>query len=138
MQSLDIQNPGMPDLQFVLFISALCTSNLETINAPPDLRRALFDRCWALLHTDPPPPDPQQRVLDLRQGTELTVEACAATIRSMLAEAGITTLVWDHPVSPPTHQSTPEAQPLIDRLGRLYPDGPDIVDPRPAAPDEPR
>lgn len=128
----------MPDLQFVLFISALCTSNLDTINAPPELRRALFDRCWALLHTEPPPADPQQRVLDLRLGTELTVEACAATIRSMLAEAGIRTLVWDHPVSPPTHESTPAAQPLIDRLGRLYPDGPDIVDPRAVPPDEPR
>ncbi len=138
MQSLDVRNPGMPDLQFVLFITALCTANLETINAAPDLRRAIFDRCWALLHTDPPPADPQKRVLDLRQGTELTVEACAATIRSMLAEAGITTLVWDHPVSPPTHESTPAAQPLIDRLGRLYPDRPNIVDPRSAGSDEAR
>ena len=41
MQSLDIQNPGMPDLQFVLFVTALCTADLNTINAAlkqnPDL-----------------------------------------------------------------------------------------------------
>jgi len=35
MPELDIQHPEMPDLQFVLFVSALCTSDLENINVPP-------------------------------------------------------------------------------------------------------
>ena len=51
MQSLDVQDPGMPDLQFVLFVAALCTSDLPTINISEDLRRNIFDRCWALVHT---------------------------------------------------------------------------------------
>ncbi len=129
MPSLDIQNPGMPDLQFVLFVSALCTADLTTLNVPAELRTALFDRCWALIHTEAPPTDPKERVLDLRQGTELTLEACQSTIRSLLTEAGIPVLVWDHPVSEPTRESTPAAKPLIDRLGQLYPDPPEIVDP---------
>jgi hypothetical protein len=129
MPSLNIHNPGMPDLQFVLFVSALCTSNIETINLSKDLRKTIFDRCWGLIHTDAPPADPKERVLDLRHGTELTLEACVSTIRSLLSEAGVTTLVWDHPVSDPTHDSTPAAKPLIERLGQLYPDTPDIVDP---------
>ncbi len=129
MPSLDIQNPGMPDLQFVLFVSALCTADLTTLNVPAELRTVLFDRCWALIHTEAPPTDPKERVLDLRQGTELTLEACQSTIRSLLTEAGIPVLVWDHPVSEPTRESTPAAKPLIDRLGQLYPDPPEIVDP---------
>jgi hypothetical protein len=134
MPSLDIHNPGMPDLQFVLFVSALCTSNLETINLSDDLRRTIFDRCWALLNTEAPPTDPKKRVLDLRHGTELTLEACLSTIRLLLSEAGITTLIWDHPISDPTRDSTPAAKPLIERLGQLYPDDPDIVDPPQAPP----
>jgi hypothetical protein len=122
MQSLDVQNPGMPDLQFVLFVTALCTANLNTINVSEDLRRTIFDRCWALIHTEPPPTNPQERVLDLRGGTDLTLDACASTIRSMLSDAGISLLVWDHPVSEPTRPSSPEALPLIDRLSQLYPD----------------
>ncbi|MGE0643430.1 MAG: hypothetical protein AB7P24_07160 [Nitrospira sp.] len=129
MPSLNVQNPEMPDLQFVLFVAALCTSNVETINLSPDLRHTIFDRCWSLIHTEPPPLNPKDRVLDLRSGTELTLEACAATIRSLLREANITTVVWDHPVSEPSMNSSPEASPLIDRLGKLYPDPPDIVDP---------
>jgi hypothetical protein len=112
MPSLDIQNPEMPDLQFVLFVSALCTADLKT-----------------LIRTDVPPTDPKERVLDLREGTELTLEACLSTIRSLLTDAGIYTLTWDHPVSEPTHESTPAAKPLIDRLGQLYPDPSSIVDP---------
>jgi hypothetical protein len=135
MQSLDIHHPGMPDLQFVLFVSALCTSNIRTINLSEDLRRTIFDRCWALLHTEPPPTDPAERVLDLRQGTELTLEACVATIRSLLTDAGVTTITWDHPVSEPTRESTPAAKPLIERLGRLYPDDSNVVDP-PSPPSE--
>ena len=128
MQSLDVQNPGMPDLQFVLFITALCTADLNTINLSEDLRRTIFDRCWALLHTEPPPTNPQQRVLDLRGGTDLTLDACVSTIRSLLAEAGISLLVWDHPVSEPTRSSSPEALPLIDRLGQLYPNHSEGID----------
>ena len=55
MPPMDVQNPGMPDLQFVLFVSALCTSNLTSINVPKPLRNEIFNRCWALLHTDAPP-----------------------------------------------------------------------------------
>lgn len=134
MPSLNVQNPGMPDLQFVLFVSALCTAKLEDINVPENVRSAIFDRCWLLINTEPPPSNPVERVLDLRRGTELTLEACATAIRSVLSEAGISTLVWDHPVSEPTHQSTPAAKPLIDRMRRLYPDSPDIVDPPPSKP----
>ncbi|HZH49182.1 MAG TPA: hypothetical protein VFD86_05380 [Nitrospira sp.] len=129
MPQLDVQNPEMPDLQFVLFVTALCTANLETINVSQQLRNEIFNRCWALLHTDAPPADPKERVLDLRHGTDLTLEACLSTIRSLLSEAGITTLIWDHPVSDPTRESTPAAKPLIDRLSQLYPEHPDIVDP---------
>ena len=129
MPQLDVHNPGMPDLQFVLFVSALCTSNLEHINVPLAVRTSIFDRCWALVNTEPPPADPTQRVLDLRHGTDLTLEACVSTIRSLLADAGITRLVWDHPVSDPTRESSPAAKPLIDRLGQLYPERPDVVDP---------
>ena len=89
----------------------------------------MFDRCWALIHTEAPPIDPKERILDLRQGTELTLEACLSTIRSMLTDNGIRTITWDHAVSEPTHESTPAAKPLIDRLGQLYPEPPDIVDP---------
>jgi hypothetical protein len=129
MPSLDVQNPEMPDLQFVLFVSALCTADLTTINVSQELRRTIFDRCWALMHTDAPPTNPQERVLDLRGGTELTLDACASTIRSLLLDANITTLVWDHPVSDARMNSTPEALPLIDRLGQLYPEHPTVVDP---------
>jgi hypothetical protein len=129
MPSLNIHNPGMPDLQFVLFVSALCTAELETCSASSALRTTIFDRCWALIHTEAPPTDPKARVLDLREGTELTLEACLSTIRSLLTDAGIHTLTWDHPVSEPTRESTPAAKPLIDRLGQLYPEPPDIVDP---------
>ena len=129
MPSLDIQNPRMPDLQFVLFVSALCTADLKTLNVPLELRTTIFDRCWTLIHTEAPPTDPKARVLDLREGTELMLEACLSTIRSLLTDAGIRMLTWDHPVSEPTHESTPAAKPLIDRLGQLYPDPPEIVDP---------
>lgn len=129
MPSLNVDHPGMPELQFVLFVSALCTADLTTINISKELRQTIFDRCWRLLHTEPPPTNPQERVLDLRSGTELTLEACASTIRTLLQEANISTLVWDHPVSAPSMRSTPEALPLIDRLEQLYPDTSQRVDP---------
>ncbi|MCW5800377.1 MAG: hypothetical protein LZF60_170003 [Nitrospira sp.] len=129
MQSLNIQRPGMPDLQFVLVVSALCTSGLETLNVPEDLRRKVFDACWALVSTDPPPTNQRERVLDLRSGTELTLDALVATIRQLFMEAGISTLTWDHPPSNPTRPSSPAAEPLIDRLQKLYPDPPPTSDP---------
>jgi hypothetical protein len=58
MQSLNIDRPGMPDLQFVLMVLALCTSGLKTLNVPESLRDTLFDRCWALIHEGPPPTNP--------------------------------------------------------------------------------
>ena len=128
MQSLNVERPGMPDLQFVLMVLALCTSGLKTLNVPEPLRDTLFDRCWALIHEGPPPANPEERILDLRAGTELTLEAMAETIRTLFAEAGITQLTWDHPPSEPTRQSTPEAKPLIDRLQKLYPDPPYLAD----------
>jgi hypothetical protein len=128
MQSLNIDRPGMPDLQFVLMVLALCTSGLKTLNVPESLRNTLFDRCWALIHEGPPPNNPEDRILDLRAGTELTLEAMAETIRALFAEAGITQLTWDHPPSEPTRQSTPEAKPLIDRLQQFNPDPPDVAD----------
>lgn len=129
MQSLDIEQPGMPDLQFVLMILALSTSGLTTCNVPESLRATIFDRCWALMNEGPPPSDPEERVLDLRAGTELTLDAMAQTIRHLLADAGFTRVEWDHPPSEPTRPSTPAAQPLIERLQQLYPAPPDVADP---------
>ncbi len=125
MPSLDVHEPEMPDLQFVLMIAALCTADLPSLNIPQTLRATIFDRCWALAHGGPPPVDPKERVLDLRGGTEVTLEALAVTIRTLLAEAGITRLAWEHPPSEPTRTSTPEALPLIERLRQLYPEPPE-------------
>ena len=116
MQTLDIHRPEMPDLQFVLLVTALCTSRLTVLNIPSTLRTAMFDRCWVLIHDSPPPRRPEARVLDLRPWNELTVEAMAEIIRAALTEAEIHTLAWDHPPSEPTQSNTPEAQMLIDRL----------------------
>jgi hypothetical protein len=124
MQSLNIQHPGMPDLQFVLLVSALCTSDLATLNVPEELRRRVFDSCWMLVSTDPPPSSGGERVLDLRSGTELTLEALVATIRQLFADAGLSVLTWDHAPSDPTQSSSPAAEPLIDRLQNFYPDLP--------------
>ena len=121
MQTLNVNRPGMPDLQFVLLVTALCTSRLTALNIPNGLRTMVFNRCWVLIHESPPPNRPDERVLDLRPWTEMTAEAMAETIRMVLTEAGIKTLVWDHPPSNPTQSSTPAAQPLIDRFGHLYP-----------------
>ena len=126
MQSLDIHHPNMPDLQFVLLVAALCTSDLRSLNVPDDVRKAIFDRCWALIHDEPPPTQQEQRVLDLRGGTEVTLDAMVETIRGLLTDAGITTLTWDHPPSEPTQTTTPEALSLIERLGQLYPGPADI------------
>lgn len=121
MQTLDIDRPGMPDLQFALLVTALCTSRLTALNIPDVLRARIFDRCWVLIHDSPPPGRPEERVLDLRPWTEVTLDAMVETIRGALTDAGIRTLTWDHTPSDPTRISTTEAQPLIDRLDRLYP-----------------
>jgi hypothetical protein len=121
MQTLDVHRPDMPDLQFTLLVTALCTSRLIALNIPDTVRTRIFDRCWVLIHDSPPPGSPEERVLDLRPWTEVTIEAMVETIRSILTEAGIRTLTWDHAPSHPTRISTPEAQPLIDRIEQLYP-----------------
>ena len=128
MQTLDVKSPGLPDLQFVLMVLALCTSDLPTLNVPESLRQTIFHRCWALVHDGPPPTQKEECVLDLRGGTEVTVEAMVEVIRSTLNEHGITHLTWDHPPSEPTRPTTPEALPLVERLQQLYPDPPDITD----------
>ncbi|HSA65919.1 MAG TPA: hypothetical protein VLA67_00835 [Nitrospiraceae bacterium] len=121
MQTLNLHRPDMPDLQFVLLVTALCTSRLTTLNIPNALRTTIFDRCWVLIHDSPPPRRPEARVLDLRPWTEMTVEAMAETIRAGLTEAGIHTLAWDHAPSQPAHSSTPATYMFIDRLSHLFP-----------------
>jgi hypothetical protein len=116
MQRLDIHRPEMPDLEFVLLVTALCTSRLTVLNIPNTLRTTMFDRCWVLIHDSPPPRRAEARVLDLQPWTELTVEAMAETIRRGLTEAGIHTLTWDHAPSQTIHISTPDGQILIDRV----------------------
>jgi hypothetical protein len=128
MQTLDIDRPDMPDLQFVLLVTALCTSRLSLFNVPVALRTTIFNRCWTLIHDSPPPGRLEDRVLDLRPWTEVTLEAMVETIRAVLTEAGIRTLAWDHPPSEPTRTSTPEAQPLIERFEQLYPQPPEGTD----------
>jgi hypothetical protein len=121
MQSLDIDKPDLPDLQFVLLVTALCTSDLASLNIPEPLRDKILHQCWVLVNDTPVPAKLKERVLDLRFGTETMLEALVVTIRSLLTEAGIRTITWDHPPSPPTQTSTPEALPLIERLQQLYP-----------------
>jgi hypothetical protein len=120
MQTLDIHRPDMPNLQFVLLVTALCTSRLVLLNVPPALRATIFDRCWSLIHNEPPPTHPEHRVLDLRPWNEVTLEAMMEIIQAGLMEAGINTLAWDHAPSEPTHSSTP-ALTVTDKLEHLYP-----------------
>jgi hypothetical protein len=128
MQTLDIHSPEMPNLQFVLLVTALCTSRLTTLNIPYSLRATIFNRCWTLIHESTPPGRPEDRVLDLRPWTELTVEAMVETIRGVLTQAGIQIVAWEHAPSEPTRTSTPEAKPLIERLAQLYPRPPEETD----------
>ena len=109
-------------------VLALCTSNLETLNVPPPVRRIVFDRCWAMLNDTPPPLAEEERVLDLRKGDEQALHAMVAVIRTALNEYGITRLMWDHPVSEPSQESTPAAGPLVERLQQLYPASSDPTD----------
>ncbi len=124
MQTLDVHDSGLPDLQYVLMVLALSTSDLDTLNVPQDVRETLFNRCWALLHATPPPEKKEERVLDLRESEEVTLDAMVTVIRQTFDEYGISQLTWDHPPSPPTQQTTPEAQPLVDRLQKFHPDDP--------------
>ena len=128
MQTLDVDNPGLPDLQFVLMVAALCTADIPSLNVPKDVRRTVFDRCWALLHDTPPPAGNAQRVLDLRAGDDVTLEALVAVIRNTLHDHGYATLTWDHGPSEPTQSTSPDAQPLIDRLQYWDPAHPPPVD----------
>jgi len=121
MQTLDIDRPNMPDLQFVLLVAALCTSGLTQCNVPEPVRTAIFDRCWTLIHEGPLPTKSDERVLDLRGWTEVTLDAMLEIIRSVLSAADIRTLSWEHPPSEATQHSTTAAQPLIERLQLLYP-----------------
>lgn len=132
MQTLDVNNPGLPELQFVLMVVALCTSELDTLNIPVSLRKTVFDRCWALMYKTPPPNDPAQRVLDLRSGDEVALQALVDVIRATLNEHGISTLTWDHAPSETTQSTTPDALPLVQRLQQLYPASPDIADQPPS------
>lgn len=119
MQTLHIHRSEMPDLQFVLVVTALCTSRLTDLNIPETLRATIFNRCWALIHESPPPCRPEDRTLDLRPWTELTVEAMAETIRTALTEAGILILAWDQAPSKPSQLTSTIAQPVIERHERL-------------------
>jgi hypothetical protein len=106
----------MPELQFVLLVTALCTSRVTTLNIPDTLRTAMFDRCWVLIHESPPPGRPEARVLDLMPWTHLAVEAMAESIRDGLTEAGIRTLTWHHRTDKPADTDTSKADIFIDRL----------------------
>ena len=129
MQRLDLRHPGMPDLQFVLMVSALCTSDLESLNAPSFVRDTVFNRCWALLHQESAPTKKKDRVLDLRLGDEVLLEALVSVIRQTFEEHGFSELIWEHPPSEPSRESTPEVQPLVERIQELYPPPDDDVEP---------
>src|SRR5215218_10051215 len=101
MHTLDIHRHDLPDLDFILLVSALCTSPLTELNVPAVLRTILFDRCWVLIHEGPPPEKWELRVLDLRSWNEVTVDAMVETIRGVLTDAGITTLAWNYTSSNP-------------------------------------
>ncbi len=121
MQTLDVKNSGLPDLQFVLMILALMTSEIESLNVPQSVRDLVFDRCWALVHETQPPTEKEQRVLDLRQGDDITLEALVEVIVRTLVEEGIQQLTWEHVPSEPTRSTTPEALPLVERLEKFTP-----------------
>ena len=88
MQRLDLSHSQLPDLQFVLMVLALCTSDLQTMNAPRPVREAVFNRCWALMHESPPPVNRQERVLDLKHSDEITLEALVHVIRQTFEDHG--------------------------------------------------
>jgi len=128
MQRLDLHQPELPDLQFVLMVLALCTSDLESLNAPASVRENVFNRCWALLHETPPPTKKEERVLNLMLGDEVTLEALVTVIRETFEEHGFSELTWEHAPSEPSRDSTPEVRPLVERIQKLYPQ-PEDMDP---------
>jgi hypothetical protein len=121
MQRLDLSQPGLPDLQFVLMVVALCTSDLESLNAPASVRETVFNRCWALLHEAPPPTKKDERVLNLMLGDEVMLEALVTVIQQTFDELGFSELTWEHAPSEPSRDSTPEVRPLLERIQQLYP-----------------
>ncbi len=121
MQRLDLHEPNLPDLQFVLMVGALCTSELESLNAPVSVRETVFNRCWALLHEDPPPREKNERVLNLMLGDEVMLEALVNVIRQTFEEHGFSDLTWEQQPSEPSRDSTPEVIPLVERIRQLYP-----------------
>jgi hypothetical protein len=131
MQRLDLYHPEIPDLQFVLMVTALCTSDLKTLNAPLSVREIVFNRCWALLHESPPPVNTRERVLDLMHSDEITLEALVHVIRQTFEESGFIELTWEHPPSEPTRESTPEARPLVERLQQWDPPSDELKPPSP-------
>ena len=110
MQTLDIDRPDMPDLQFTLLVTGLCTSRQTSTNIPGHLRTTLFDRCWVLIHETPQPRRLEERVLDLRPWTEVTLDAMVATIRGVFSDAGIRTLTWEPTPNDPILIGTPDGQ----------------------------
>ncbi len=128
MQTLNITDPGLPDLQFVLMVAALCTADIPTMNAPEDVRRLVFDRCWALIQDTPPPEEPKDRVLNLRNGDEVTLEALVEVIQGTFTDQGYDQLTWEHEASEATQTPSPDVQPLIDRLQGWDPVNPPPVD----------
>ncbi len=128
MQRLDLYQSDLPDLQFVLMVGALCTADLQSINVPASVRNMVFDRCWALLHEGQPPTQKSERVLNLMEGDEVTLEALVNIIRHTFEEHGFSELTWEQQPSEPSRESTPEVLPLVERIQQLYPP-PDDVDP---------
>ena len=134
MQRLDLSQPGLPDLQFVLMVAALCTSEVETFNAPISVRETVFNRCWSLLHEGPAPVKKEERVLDLMLGDEVMLEALVTVIRATFEEYGFLELTWEHPPSEPSRESTPEVRPLVERIEKLYPPPDDVEPSSPSSP----
>ena len=129
MQRLDLNHPGIPDLQFVLMVVALCTSDLESLNAPVSLRDMVFNRCWALIHEESAPVKKKDRVLNLMLGDEVMLEALVTLIRQTFEEHGFSELTWEHSPSEPSRESTPEVQSLVERIQKLYPPPEDVEPP---------
>lgn len=129
MQHLDLNQPGLPDLQFVLMVVALCTSDIDSLNAPESVRKTVFNRCWALMHESPPPTQKDERVLNLMLGDEVMLEAMVHVIRQAFEEYGFEELIWEQMPTEPSRESTPEVQELVDRIQKLYPPPDDSLPP---------
>lgn len=128
MQQLNLNQSGLPDLQFVLLVVALCTSELESFNVPISVQEMVFNRCWALVHEGSPPTQKDKRVLNLMLGDDVMLEALVNVIRQTFEEHGFSELTWEHQPSEPSRESTPDVLPLIERIQKLYPP-PDDVEP---------